>query len=48
MNKMELPFGKTEKEHNDFCDTMKCKHGNYCNVLLGLCVQCKEDMEVKE
>jgi hypothetical protein len=30
-----------EKEHNALCDSLKCKHGNYCNQLTGLCHQCK-------
>jgi len=38
MNK--FPFGNTEQEHNDFCDTLKCKYGSYCNHITGLCSKC--------
>ena len=39
----KYPFGNTEKEHNDFCDSMKCRNGNYCNFITGKCHQCKEE-----
>jgi len=41
----EFPFGKTEEEHNKFCDSMKCKYGNYCNFILGKCPKCQEEYE---
>jgi len=39
----KYPYGMTEAEHNAFCDKLKCKYGNYCNFILGLCQQCKDD-----
>lgn len=43
MNK--FPFGKTEAEHNAFCDSMKCHRGNYCNFMTGKCPPCEEDFK---
>lgn len=40
---MVVPFGMTETEWNKFCDSQKCKHGNYCNMILGLCSKCREE-----
>lgn len=40
---MNIPFGMTENEWNKFCDTQKCKYGNYCNSLIGLCHRCKKE-----
>lgn len=41
----KFPFGNTEAEHNAVCDTMKCRYGNYCNFLIGLCSQCREHIK---
>lgn len=43
----EYPFGKTEEEHNSFCDSMKCHNGNYCNFVTGKCSKCIEEFEKK-
>lgn len=42
---MTLPPGMSESQWNNFCDSQKCKYGNYCNFILGLCPRCKEDIE---
>ena len=35
-----LLFGMTETEWNRWCDSQKCKYGNYCNTVQGLCSRC--------
>ena len=45
MNK--FPFGRTEAEHNAFCDSQKCHNGNYCGFVLGKCPVCIDEYESK-
>ncbi len=42
---MDIPFGMSETEWNKFCDSHKCRYGNYCSFIIGLCPKCKEDIE---
>lgn len=39
-----IPFNMSETEWNKFCDSQKCKHGNYCNRTLGFCSECKQEV----
>jgi hypothetical protein len=41
----KFPFGRTEEEHNAFCDSMKCRRGNYCNPFMGLCRECEAEKQ---
>lgn len=35
-----IPFGMSESEWNRFCDSQKCRRGNYCGPITGLCPSC--------